>query len=608
MNKKIQEIVNLCITCKNPSCSEYCKLHLPINDIIKLLQEGKEEQAATLLYCNTVFPFVCGELCDINRKCYGHCIKNKVGKAVKFSEIESYLGKKYIKNIKYVPKFTLNYQPALIGGGITSLAIAIRLITNGIRPTIYEKMSNLGGVLSNSLPDFRYEKTNYQKIIEFVTKHADIYYEKELGKNLFFDELKKYDDVVLALGTSINRRSLNDESVFQAIELLEDADARKKIKNQKVVVLGGGNVAFDIARTMQKEGNDVTIAYRRDMASAPATVDEVNIAIHEGVKFKECISPVEIIKKNNKVYGLRMEKMELFDDGSTRLNFKNTGILIDLKADIVVEAFGSAPDYQYLKNLYPSIFDDNGWIILDDNNQTKIPNLYVGGDYATGAKDFNSAISSAEVISKSLIKKYFYNDKITNQAVVLGGSFNPPTKAHLEMIKIINQFNPKKIIIIPNGDNYHLSYSDKTLDFFDERVKMCEAMIKDSNLGNCEILRLENKHAFKGTYYTLKELNHPAFILGSDCLFDFPKWQHYEELVRDNYFIVFSREKNIKKMMEFIKTEKVLSKYKNNFMFINLNMRQISSTTFRQKLDKKMLSDSVFSYIAEHNLYEVKND
>ncbi len=608
MHNKLLKIVNSCITCKMPNCRKYCMLHLPINDIMKLLQESKEEDAATLLYNHTVFPFVCGNLCDVNRKCYGHCIKNKINEGVKFSLVEAYLGHKYLKKILVSPPFTLNVHPAIIGGGITGLGIAIRLINKGIRPVIFEKTSNLGGVLINALPDFRYDKTDYQKIIKFVEKNADVYYQKELGNNLFIEDLKDYDDIIITLGSSLPRTSLNDEAVYLAFTLLENKDLREKIKNKKVTVLGGGNVAFDIARTMQKLGNDVTIAYRRNLASAPASINEINDALKEQVKIKECVSPVEVFKKNNQVWGLKVEQMELYDDGSGRLNFKKTGNYGIIETDIIIEALGSTPDYYYLKKACPSIFDDNGYIIVDDDYQTPVKHLYVGGDFYTGPKDFNTALSSSEIISKALLSKYYYNEKITNKRVVLGGSFNPPTKAHLEMIKTINYFNPSEIIILPNGDNYHLSYSDKTLDFFNERVKMCEEMIKDSKLENCKVLKLENYHRFMGTYYTLKELNHPAFILGSDCLFDFPKWQHYEELVRDNFFIVFSREKNIKKMINYLNSEKILDAYKQNFMFINLKMQQVSSTTFRQKLDKKMLSDRVYDYIIKHNLYEVKND
>ena len=431
MHTKLLKIVNSCITCKVPTCSKYCMLHLPINDIMKLLQEGSEEDAATLLYNNTVFPFVCGKLCDVNRKCYGHCVKSKMNGAVKFSSVEAYLGHKYIKKLFVVPPFTLNVKPAIIGGGITALAIAVRLINNGIRPTIYEKTSNLGGVLSNSLPDFRYDKTDYQKVIKFVEKHADVYYQKELGNNLFIEDLKGYDDVVIALGSSLARSSLNDEAVYQALNLLEDKNLREKIKNKSVIVLGGGNVAFDIARTMKKLENNVTIAYRRNLASAPASTDEINDTLNEQVKIKECVSPIEVIKKDNEILGLKVEQMELFDDGTGRLNFKKTGIYDTIKTDVIIEALGSTPDYNYLKKVYPNLFADNGYIIAGDDCQTPINHLYVGGDFYTGAKDFNTALSSSEIISKVLLKKYYYNSKITNQRAVLGGSFNPPTKAHL---------------------------------------------------------------------------------------------------------------------------------------------------------------------------------
>lgn len=607
MRKELLEIVKSCISCKNANCRSYCKLNLPINDIMSLLKNNQEEEAATLLYKCTAFPIVCGNLCDYNKKCYGHCIMNKSKMGVRFPNIEAYLGHKYLKQILYSPIFTLNYKPAIIGGGIAGLTVAIRLINQGIRPTIYDKNETLGGVLMHSLPDFRYNKDDFNKIIKFIINNADVYLGMEFGKNLFIDDLKIYDDVILALGTTKYRKSLNDKHVYQAIDLLESPKLQSTITNQKVIVVGGGNVAFDIARTMKRLNNDVIIAYRRDIKSSPASITEIKEAEAEGIFIKECVSPLDVILKDDVVTGLRVEKMELYDDGSERLNFRKTGITEIVEANVIIEALGSSPDYTYLQSIYPTIFDDKGYIVVDDNYET-IPNLYVCGDYCTGASDFSSAINSAEKVSHHLINKYFTNKHITNNRVVLGGSFNPPTIAHLEMIKIIDHFSPSKIILLPNGDNYHLSYSDKSLDFFDERVKMCEEMIKDSQLNNCEILKLENDHAFKGTYYTLKELNHPAFILGSDCLFDFPKWQHYEELIRDNYFIVFSREKNVDKMISFINKEKILKEYKDHFMFINLKMSKVSSTTYRKKLNKKMLSKNVYEYIIKHNLYEVEND
>lgn len=595
-----------CLHCKKANCSKYCPLNMPIPEILDLISDNKEKEAAKLLYNTTPFPFVCGKLCDINRKCKGHCIKKE--NPIPFNEIEAYLGHKYLNILLSKPKFSLNYKVALIGGGISNLSIALRLINSGIKPTIYEKTGHLGGVITSSLPNFRYDKSDYLKVIKFITKNADIYYNHEFGKNLLFDDLKDYQKVVISTGSCIERTTLNDENVFKAINLLENKKLRSTLKNKDVIVLGGGNVAFDIARTLQKEGSNVTIAYRRDLPNAPSTSEEITNALNEKIKVIEKVSPIKIIKENNMIKGLTFEKMELYDDGSSRLQFKKTGEFIDLKTDIIVEALGSISDYRYLKEIDQNLFDENGWLIVNDKYLTKIPNLYVSGDFLTGPKDFVSAISSAEVISKEIIKDAFKHPFISDKEVVLGGSFNPPTAAHMEMMKILNLFNPKKIILLPNGSHYKLCYQDKKLNNFHIRVELLKELIKDSKLLNCEISQIENDHQFMGTYYTLEELNHPTFVIGSDCLYDFPKWHHYEDLVKNNHIVVFTRNADYEKCIEFMKNDIYLKDNIDHFMFINLDLATISSTNFKSTYNKKMLTKNVYKYINIHNLYEVNND
>lgn len=601
-------IAKSCLMCIKPLCQTHCPLNMPISQILKLVSNNEEKEAADILFSKSAFPFVCGTLCDTSRKCKGHCIKNKIGDGVAFNEIETYLAHKYIDNLFVKPNFTLNYNVALIGGGISNLTIALRLINNGIRPTIYEKTDHLGGVLTSSLPSFRYDKSDYIKVIDYILKNSDIYYNYEFGKNLLLDDLKDYHKIVIGIGSSIERRIFEDSNVYQAIKLLENENLRKKLINKKVIVLGGGNVAFDIARTLNKEGAFVSIAYRRNLDNAPASVDEIKNAQNENIKIIERVSPSKIIKENGQIVKLELEKMELYDCGDSRLSFKKTGNYIEIEADAIVEALGSISDYNYLKEINPNLFDDEGRLIVDETLQTKIPNLYVTGDFLTGPKDFSSAISAGEVISKKIISDAFIHPYLTNKEVVLGGSFNPPTIAHMEMMKVLNKYNPQKIILLPNGDRYKLCYQDKKLNNFDNRCDMLKELIKDSNLQNCEISKIENDHHFIGTYYTLEQLNNPAFVLGSDCLFDFPKWHHFEELVRNNHFVVFTRESDYLKCLTFLKENIFLKDNIDHFTFINFDMADISSTKFKETLNEKMLTDNVYKYIKTHNLYEVNSD
>ena len=196
---------------------------------------------------------------------------------------------------------------------------------------------------------------------------------------------------------------------------------------------------------------------------------------------------------------------------------------------------------------------------------------------------------------------------ITNKIVLIGGSFNPPTIAHEEMIKEIVKYNPKKILILPNGNKYNVNFVNKTLIDYTDRENMCKLMMKNIN-SDYEILDIENRQEFRGSYYTLQELNHPTFIMGSDCLESLHKWINYKNLVKENNFVVFSRELDIEKMKTFLREDDFLKSYINHFDFIKLNKSDVSSSLFRKTLNKNLVNELVYDYIVSHNLYGVNYD
>lgn len=399
----ITKVASSCIKCKDPKCIKKCSLGTKINEILKLVEDKHELEAAKLLFEGNPFPFVTGSLCDVYRKCYGNCIKNKLNDSVKYFLVESYLGNKYIDLLFNKKKGKKNLNVAIVGGGMTGLTVAIRLINEGITPTIYEAKSNLGGGIINSLPDFRYNKDNMKKVIDYVICNANVYYNKVLGDNLLMNELSNYDYVVIATGASLERKTLNLS--ITAVSLLEDKIKLSSIKNQNIVVIGGGNTTMDIARALCKN-NNVSIVYRRNMANAPASITEIEDVRKENINIIELASPVKINTDiNNNIKSITVEKMSLYDDGSSRLNFKGTSEYFDIDCDLVVEATGSICDYKYLKEECPTIFNDQGWIDANSNFMTNIHNLYVGGDLYYGPKDFCSAISSGERIVKDILSR-----------------------------------------------------------------------------------------------------------------------------------------------------------------------------------------------------------
>lgn len=198
-------------------------------------------------------------------------------------------------------------------------------------------------------------------------------------------------------------------------------------------------------------------------------------------------------------------------------------------------------------------------------------------------------------------------DFIKDKVVLIGGSFNPPTLAHKQMIKEIMKFNPKKILIVPNGNQYNVSFVNKTLIEFNDRLNMCNLMMQDLNV-DYEVLDIENQRSFKGSYYTLQELNHPTFIMGSDCLETLHKWINFKALVNENKFVVFSRTLEVSDMLKLIEEDEFLKDKINHFQFLKLDLPNVSSSLFRNTLDSSLVDKLVFDYIVKNNLYEVNHD
>ena len=186
--------------------------------------------------------------------------------------------------------------------------------------------------------------------------------------------------------------------------MLSNKDKLDKIKNQKIAVIGGGNTAMDVARSLAKN-NNVKIVYRHNLDNSPASKKEIKGVLDSGVDVLECLAPKSVIKEDDIVKGIVTSVMELYDDGSSRLNFRKTDKEVIIDCDIIVEATGSMCDYNYLQKVYPTIFNESGWINVNKQFETCILGLYVGGDLYYGPKYFNSAIHTGEEIARDILSR-----------------------------------------------------------------------------------------------------------------------------------------------------------------------------------------------------------
>lgn len=394
---------NKCLNCKNPQCVNGCPIKNPIPEILKLIKEEKIENACKLLFENTNASIICSKLCNFDKQCVGHCILNKRNNPVLFNKVEEYLSKFYENNFNKIVKN--KEKIAIIGTGISGISIAIDLSLKGYIVEMYEALDEIGGVLTDTIPEFRFNKEkilDYKKILEILD--VKIFYNKIFGENLFLEDLNVYKMIVLAMGTTKPKKTLgNSIYLLNPLDVLRKFNNNKlEIKNKKVLVIGLGNVALDVARVVRRSGNDTTIVYRRDIKSSPASNNEIIDAKFDGVKFIECMSPVELILENNKLKKLKVEQMNLVDTGELRKSFVKTGIFKELEADLVVEAIGLDADYKYLQKEIPELFNNNGWI--NDKTYAIYKNQIViaTGDYLTGASSFANAAASAKKTLKIL--------------------------------------------------------------------------------------------------------------------------------------------------------------------------------------------------------------
>lgn len=577
--KELITNINHCLNCKIANCGNKCHLNIDIKEIINLIKQDKIDEAIELHYQYNSIGFICGKLCDHQRGCFGGCNNKK--NPVHTPEICYTLGLKRLE----LPIFKMakrNKKVIIIGGGISGMICAERLLEKGFDVTIYEQSDALGGVLNLTMPEFRYD----MKVFKLWEKRLF-----ELGLKCYYNtfvsslsQLEPFDYLINATGAGVAKRLYNDELTIDALKILNDAKEHKlNLSGLVIIVLGGGNTAYDVARVVNRLGNNVSIAYRRDISNSPAAVSEIHLAQEEGVKILECLSPNHIEIINNKKV-ITFTKTMLVNDGGTRLNFKETDETIKIECDLIIEAIGANSDLKFIKENYPSLINNKGYV-----NELENDNIYVIGDALTGAKSFASANKTALECALKIVEK-------EKRSVLFGGSFNPPTIAHFEIIKYLSK-NYDEVLILPNGDSY--SFAGKTLDSFKHRVNMLNLMC--SKLKNVKVLELENTTEFKGTYHTLRVLNHPTFVLGADCISKLHLWKHFDELIKENNFIVFNRD-NLD-ITSMIKNNEQLKKYQNHFNIVDIKVADVSSTEFRNTLNKDIVTKEVFEYIIKNEIY-----
>ena len=376
-----------CMNCVTKPCQIGCPLNIDIPEFIKNFRNGNYEEAFKVLCKSTVLPSVCGRICPVDKQCQGSCAKKVSYDPVEIGKIESYIGDLALKNEWSLPKKTKkNGKVAVIGSGPSGLTCAAFLAENGYQVTIYEKHDYLGGLLYHGIPKFRLDRELVQKMIkQILDLGINVKTNVSLGKDISLEELEKeYDAVFLGLGANLSKMmGLKGETlrgVYGANELLENL-VHPDYSDKSVVVLGGGGVSIDMARTAIRMGaKEVGVIYRRSRNEMSAEMDDIKQAKKEKIKFLFQTNVIGI-NGEEEVKSIECVKTSL-DKDKKAINVEGSNFTID--TDYVIMAVGSRADSNLLEKLKLDV-KENGYLMVNTNNQTSNPKIFAAGDL-TGAK------------------------------------------------------------------------------------------------------------------------------------------------------------------------------------------------------------------------------
>ena len=432
-----------CLHCKNPRCVGACPVSVKIPDFIALVKDGDFTGAAAKIAEDSSLPAVCGRVCPQETQCEGSCILGVKGESVAIGKLERFVADWARENRisaneagssslpetsaaptppQAVPPLTLPrvarfpegtaVQPsngrkiAIIGSGPSGLACATDLAKLGYDVTIFEALHKAGGVLQYGIPEFRLPKDKVvaAEIEEVKALGVKIELDVIIGKTVTIDSLmdeEGFEAVFIGSGAGLPRfmgiPGENANGVFSANEFLTRNNLMKAYRKdyltpihagKKVIVVGGGNVAMDAARTALRLGAETTIVYRRTEVELPARKEEVHHAHEEGVEFQMLTNPVEILAdEKGWVRAVKCIKMELGepDESGRRSPVPVEGSEFEIPAETVIMSLGTSPNPLIAKTTGSLDTTRRGCIVADDKGATSRPGVFAGGDAVTGA-------------------------------------------------------------------------------------------------------------------------------------------------------------------------------------------------------------------------------
>ena len=394
-------------------CKTACPAHIAVQGYLKKAAQGKYREALALIKKENPFPAVCGHIC--NRRCEDACTRGTIDQAVAIDEVKKFIAKQDLTaENRYIPPIIppttgrlFEEKIAIIGGGPAGLSCAFYLAEKGYKPTVFEKNEKPGGMLVYGIPSFKLEKDVVEAEIDVMRQMGvEIKCGIEVGKDITLEELRKqgYKAFYLAIGCQGGRKANiqgeDAEGVMTAVDFLRTVgDNQNYPVEGRTVVVGGGNVAIDVARTASRCGaSEVSMFCLEGRDIMPASEEEITEAQEEGITVNCGWGPKEILTENGKVKGIVFKKcLSVFDENKRFALKFDEAVTMTVPCERVFLSIGQSIVWgNLLEGSKVELGRGNGAVADKVTYQTAEPDIFVGGDVYTGPKFAIDAIAAGK--------------------------------------------------------------------------------------------------------------------------------------------------------------------------------------------------------------------
>ena len=381
-----------CLQCKKPMCQiKGCPIHTQIPEMIRLFLAGETSMAGQMLFDNNPMSVICSLVCDHENQCEGNCIQGRRGAAIQIPTIEHYISEAFLNRVQIFKEEKKNQKVAVIGTGPAGLTVAIKLVEKGYDVTMFERMDKMGGMMRYGIPSFRLPRIILDrlqnKMLEFgITFRPNI----TIGGALHLDDLLKdgYDAVMIGTGVwrpkRLNVKGESLGNVHYAVDYLQNPEAYNL--GDTVAVIGAGNSAIDVARTVIRQGATHVTLYARSkrIAASQRELDYANadgIALEQGMGIKEFTDEGPIFTPR------------IFDDEGNLIKEEEP---ILCPADSSIIAISQGPKNKIVSTTHGIETNDKGLIEVDEEGHTTMEGVFSAGDVVMGSRNVVLAVREAK--------------------------------------------------------------------------------------------------------------------------------------------------------------------------------------------------------------------